>query len=173
MRETTPWATALEALFGRLRPHFKTEQTFDRAKAYLQGLLSSTGRKNTWQLAEILGNRTPYALQQFLYRSLWDADALRDDLRNEVEFPAGTLSVLTGLSHYSGIHKDNFVTNGSFFTESDYDLKEFDGYGTPLEFNFILGGTGVGLGLSLIMNINDSNPSTGFFVGIPFGLLRG
>jgi SRSO17 transposase len=84
MRETTQWATALEALFRRIRPHFKTEQTFNRAKAYLQGLLSSAERKNTWQLAEILGDSTPYALQQFLYRSLWDADALRDDLGNLV-----------------------------------------------------------------------------------------
>lgn len=66
MRETTQWAAALEALFRRIRPHFKTEQTFDRAKAYLQGLLSSTERKNTWQLAELLGDKTPYALPQFL-----------------------------------------------------------------------------------------------------------
>lgn len=81
MRETTQWAAALESLFRRIRPHFKTEQTFDRAKAYLQGLLSSTERKNTWQLAELLGDKTPYALQQFLYRSVWDAEALRDTLQ--------------------------------------------------------------------------------------------
>jgi SRSO17 transposase len=84
MRETTQWAAALEALFRRMRPHFKTEQSFNRAKAYLQGLLSSTERKNTWQLAELLGDKTPYALQQFLYRSVWDAEALRDTLREVV-----------------------------------------------------------------------------------------
>jgi SRSO17 transposase len=84
MRETTQWATALEALFKRMKPHFKTEQTLDRAKAYLRGLLGSTERKNTWQLAEILGEATPYALQQFLYRSVWDAEALRDTLRERV-----------------------------------------------------------------------------------------
>lgn len=84
MRETTQWASALDALLRRIRPHFKTEHSFNRAKAYLQGLLSSAERKNTWQLAEVLGDKTPYALQQFLYRSLWDANALRDELRNLV-----------------------------------------------------------------------------------------
>ncbi len=31
MRESTQWATALNALFGGIEPHFKTEQTLDRA----------------------------------------------------------------------------------------------------------------------------------------------
>jgi len=28
----------------------------------------------------MLGEPTPYGIQQFLYRGAWDADALRDDL---------------------------------------------------------------------------------------------
>jgi len=51
--------------------------------------------------------------------------------------------------------------------------EEFDGYGTPIEFNFTMAAKNIGLGLSLILNVNDENPSTGFFVGVPFGLLRG
>ena len=41
-------------------------------------------RKNRWQLAEVTGERTPYALQQFLYRGRWDADRLGDKAREHV-----------------------------------------------------------------------------------------
>jgi SRSO17 transposase len=44
-------------------------------------LLSNIPRKNGWQLAEQVGDRTPYGLQQFLYRATWDADEVRDDLQ--------------------------------------------------------------------------------------------
>ena len=38
-------------------------------------------RKNGWQLAEELGQRTPTNLQHFIARSQWSADEIRDDLR--------------------------------------------------------------------------------------------
>lgn len=34
-----------------------------------------------WQLAEVAGDTTPDAMQDFLARTRWDADAVRDDLR--------------------------------------------------------------------------------------------
>src|SRR6202012_2227689 len=52
--------------------------------SYLKGLLSPVERKNSWQLAEVVGDRTPYALQHLLGRARWDADAVRDDLRDYV-----------------------------------------------------------------------------------------
>ena len=33
-------------------------------------------------MAEIIGDTSPYRLQQFLYRSPWEADEVRDDLRD-------------------------------------------------------------------------------------------
>ena len=48
--------------------------------AYLEGLLSTTGRKNAWQLAEVNGDATPYGIQHLLGRALWQADQLRDAL---------------------------------------------------------------------------------------------
>jgi SRSO17 transposase len=54
------------------------------AGAYLKGLLSPVERKNGWQLAEVVGDPTPYALQHLLGRARWDADAVRDDLRDYV-----------------------------------------------------------------------------------------
>jgi SRSO17 transposase len=46
--------------------------------------MSNADRKNGWQLAEQLGERTPYKIQQFLYRGVWDVDMVRDDLRGYV-----------------------------------------------------------------------------------------
>lgn len=77
----TVWADELDRLMQRIGRRFVRSEARERAKAYLQGLLSPAERKNSWQLAEMLGESTPYAIQQFLYRGVWDADALRDDLR--------------------------------------------------------------------------------------------
>ena len=49
--------------------------------AYLRGLLSPAERKNSWQLAEVSGEATPYAFQHLLRRALWDPEAVRDELR--------------------------------------------------------------------------------------------
>jgi SRSO17 transposase len=41
-------------------------------------------RKNSWQLAESIGDATPYGIQRLLGRARWDADAVRDDLQKYV-----------------------------------------------------------------------------------------
>jgi SRSO17 transposase len=65
----------------RLAPYFERTEPRQRAMAYLRGLLSSVERKNSWQLAEVSGDATPYGLQHLLRRALWDPDAVRDALR--------------------------------------------------------------------------------------------
>ena len=71
-----------------------TLQGVENARKYVLGLMSGAERKNSWQLAENLGEKTPYALQQFLYRGRWEADELRDELRGYV---AETLGELEGV----------------------------------------------------------------------------
>src|SRR5260221_6432910 len=66
---------------ARIGPRFAREEARRRAQAYLGGLLSPVERKNGWQLAEAVGDRTPYALQHLLGRADWDPEAVRDDLR--------------------------------------------------------------------------------------------
>ncbi len=66
---------------ARIGPRFAREEARRRAQAYLRGLLSPVERKNGWQLAEAVGDRTPYALQHLLGRADWDPEAVRDDLR--------------------------------------------------------------------------------------------
>jgi SRSO17 transposase len=60
---------------------FARTETRIRAMAYLAGLLSPAERKNSWQLAEISGDRNPYGFQHLLGRADWDPDDLRDRLR--------------------------------------------------------------------------------------------
>jgi SRSO17 transposase len=68
----------------RLAPYFERAEPRRRAVAYLRGLVSPAERKNSWQLAEVSGDTTPYGLQHLLRRALWDADAVRNELRTDV-----------------------------------------------------------------------------------------
>jgi SRSO17 transposase len=78
------WSEELEAVGNRLSDHFARSEVRQRAQDYLRGLLSEAERKNSWQLAEVAGNYTPYGIQHLLGRASWDADALREDLREYV-----------------------------------------------------------------------------------------
>ncbi len=90
-------AGALDAAAARLRPHFRRGTAHRHACAYLRGLLGSAERKNGWQLAEETGYREPRSIQRVLDRSIWDAEAARDELRAYVVEalgdPAGVLVV--------------------------------------------------------------------------------
>src|SRR4051794_2146538 len=74
----------IEALTGRLRPHFRRGAGHRHAEEYVRGLLGPVERKNGWQLAEQVGHRHPRTIQRVLDRSAWGADAVRDDLREQV-----------------------------------------------------------------------------------------
>ena len=77
----TNWEKEFDALVERIGPHFARSEARIRARDYLIGLLSPVERKNGWQLAEQVGNQTPYGIQNFLGRAQWDANAVRDELR--------------------------------------------------------------------------------------------
>lgn len=74
------WQACLHEVAQCLRPYFVRRQAWQRAVAYIEGLLSTTERKNAWQLAEVSGDATPYGFQHLLGRALWQADCLRDAL---------------------------------------------------------------------------------------------
>ena len=78
------WSGELNSLNQRIAPHFSRSEVRRRARDYLRGLLSRAERKNSWQLAEVAGNTTPYGIQHLLGRANWDADQVRDDLRGYV-----------------------------------------------------------------------------------------
>jgi len=53
----------------RISPVFARSEARTRAMAYLAGLLSPAERKNSWQVAEISGDQTPYGFQHLLGRA--------------------------------------------------------------------------------------------------------
>jgi SRSO17 transposase len=84
--KTTPsqvvqWAQLLTQVHARIASRFARPEPRRRALAYLQGLLSSSERKNGWHLAEHAREATPYGMQRLLSQAVWDADLVRDDLR--------------------------------------------------------------------------------------------
>ena len=50
----------------------------------MQGLVSPVERKNGWQLAEAVGDKRPDATQRLLYKTKWDAEAVREALQRYV-----------------------------------------------------------------------------------------
>ena len=79
--DVADWLTGLDDVVDRIASRFGRAEPRRRAAAYLRGLLSPVERKNGWQLAEAAGDRTPDGVQEFLSRTRWDADAVRDDLQ--------------------------------------------------------------------------------------------
>jgi SRSO17 transposase len=68
---------AIAGRFGRVEPR-------RQARSFLLGLLSDVDSRSCWQLAEQAGDRSPHAMQRLLGEAVWDADAVRDDLRGYV-----------------------------------------------------------------------------------------
>ena len=76
-----PWAVWLTEVERRIMPRFARHEARRRVWAYLRGLLSPVERKNGWQVAEVVGDTTPYGIQHLLGRAQWDAEEVRKDLR--------------------------------------------------------------------------------------------
>jgi SRSO17 transposase len=76
--------SGLLQLVDKIGKVFPGGPALEMAKAYIKGLLAPIERKNGWQMSEYLGRKTPYAIQQFLYRGRFSPDALRDCLRGYV-----------------------------------------------------------------------------------------
>jgi len=91
------YGAEIEELMKEIGERYATENSRGTARRYVLGLMSGAERKNGWQLAEQLGESTPYKIQQFLYRGTWDAELVRDDLRayvsGRIGEPEGVLVV--------------------------------------------------------------------------------
>lgn len=77
-------APYFEDLHKRIAHRFARPEVRERAKRYLTGLLNVIRRKNGWQMAEGMGEHRPRGVQHLLNDACWDADAVRDDLREYV-----------------------------------------------------------------------------------------
>jgi SRSO17 transposase len=69
---------------GRVAHRFARVEPRRQAVAFVLGLLSELPRKNCWTIAEYAGDASPDGMQHLLNRAVWDAEAVRDDLRDYV-----------------------------------------------------------------------------------------
>ena len=77
-------AAAFEALWERIAARFARAEVRQRVRPFLAGLLAPIQRRNGWQLAEHLGELAPDGVQRLLNGAAWDAEAVREDLRDYV-----------------------------------------------------------------------------------------
>src|SRR6202050_3567109 len=78
------WASSLREVKRRLGPLFSQERSALNAGMFLDGLLGDERRKTGWMRAEAAGDPGPWRQQALLGRDRWDADALRDMVREYV-----------------------------------------------------------------------------------------
>ena len=69
---------------GRVAGRFCRVEPRRRVRAFVAGLLAELPRKNCWTIAEHAGEASPDGMQHLLARAVWDADAVRDDVRGYV-----------------------------------------------------------------------------------------
>src|SRR5438477_8577498 len=82
--ELEQWQEDVDAFHARFADLFARSESREQARHYLRGLLTEAERKNSWQMAEALGEPIPDRMQRLLYRVPWDADAARDRLQQVV-----------------------------------------------------------------------------------------
>ena len=78
------WATSLRVAKQRIRPLYTQDRVAASASRFLDALLGNEPRKTGWMRAEAAGDSGPWRQQALLGRGRWDADALRDMVRDHV-----------------------------------------------------------------------------------------
>lgn len=143
VEQVTRWEKEFDALVERIGPHFARSEARVRARDYLVGLLSPVERKNGWQLAEQVGNQTPYGIQNLLGRAQWDANAVRDEfIAYVVEHLAHSQAVLvvdeTGFvkkgTHSVGVQRQYSGTAGRV---ENCQIGVFLSYASPQGYTFL------------------------------------
>jgi SRSO17 transposase len=76
------WASSLRDVKARMRPLFTQARVAASASSFLDGLLGPEPRKTGWMRAEAAGDLGPWRQQAILGRGRWEADALRDIVRD-------------------------------------------------------------------------------------------
>jgi SRSO17 transposase len=103
--ELEQWQEAFEAFHARFADLFERSESRAQAEKYLRGLLTEAQRKNSWQVAEALGEPIPDRMQRLLYRVPWDADAARDRLQQFVIETIGSEEAIAVVDETSIVKK--------------------------------------------------------------------
>ena len=78
------WASSLREVKRQMRQLFAQDRAAINAGLFVDGLLGNERRKTGWMRAEAAGDPGPWRQQALLGRDRWDADALRDMVREYV-----------------------------------------------------------------------------------------
>lgn len=82
--EPAQWQRTIDLVTDSFAGRFTRVEPRRAAADFVTGLLADLQIKTSWQLAEQAGHGRPDAMQRLLYRAKWDADAVRDDLRQVI-----------------------------------------------------------------------------------------
>lgn len=78
------WVEEFACGFARIAGRFGRREPRLQARSFVLGVLSDVDTRSCWQLAEQAGDTSPQAMQRLLGEAVWDADAVRDDVRGYV-----------------------------------------------------------------------------------------
>ena len=78
------WQRVSDQVIGAFAGRFARVEPRQAAARFVTGLLAGLKIKTSWQLAEQTGHTRPDKMQRLLCRAKWDADAVRDDVRQVV-----------------------------------------------------------------------------------------
>lgn len=78
------WWAVFDQFMARIAGRLGRIEPRATARAYLLGLVSGVERKDCWRLAERAGCARPGPMQHLPRYSRWDADAVRDEVRDDV-----------------------------------------------------------------------------------------
>src|SRR3712207_9148681 len=84
------WCVELRQVKAELKTLFAHPSVATSAAAFLDGVLGPERRKTGWMRAEAAGGSGPWCQQAGPGRSHWDADALRDMVREDAPAKNGT-----------------------------------------------------------------------------------
>lgn len=82
--EPARWRRTIDLVTSSFAGRFARVEPRRAAAGFVTGLLAELEIKTCWQLAEQAGHGRPDKMQRLLYRAIWDADAVRDDVRQVV-----------------------------------------------------------------------------------------
>src|SRR6476619_699788 len=78
------WAASLREIKKRIRPLLNQDRVARNAGLFLESLLGDEQRKTGWMSAEAACDAGPVRQQALLGRRYWEADCLRDIVRDYV-----------------------------------------------------------------------------------------
>ena len=102
---------------------FARSEVRERSLAYLEGLLSGCERKNGWQVAECVGDASPYGMQYLLGRARWAADALQARLSAYVEDKLGSPDAVLILDETGFLKKGDYIEVEGELRSSEFDAE--------------------------------------------------